>query len=180
MNATAIARQIAGTDIVSVAFPKYVDRPYSIRQMEPHVAGATHTTPPELVEDIGAIARKDLQDRIVRLRTKAIVRAAIKYAIQKGAEVAAKQAGDDYSALLQGGVQLLGNVLRYATEQADTRIWSTLPDQIWMSSMILPAGAHDVQVDFMTAQSVVVESRTLTGVEVAPGERKFVILRTVK
>ena len=179
-RATAFASQIAGTDVVSVAFPKYVDRPYSIRQMEPHVAGATHTTDPELVEDIGAIAEKDLQDRIVRIRTKAIVRAAIKYAIQKGAEVAANQAGDDYSALLQGGVQLLGNAFRYVSEQADKRIWSTLPDQIWMSSMVLPAGAHDVQVDFMSGQSVVVESRTLTGVQVPPGGRQFVILRTVK
>ena len=116
----------------------------------------------------------------MRIRTKAIVRAAIKYAIQKGAELAAKQAGDGYGALLQTGTQILGNIARYATEQADKRVWSTLPDQIWMSSMILPAGTHDVQVDFKTAQSALVESRTVPSVTITPGGRQFVILRTVK
>jgi hypothetical protein len=163
-----------------VVFPKYVNRPYTITRMEPRVDGATQTTGPELVEDIGAIAEKDLEDRIVRVRTKAIVRAAIKYAIQKGAELAAQQAGDDYGALLQVGTQILGNLVRFASEQADKRVWSTLPDQIWMSSMILPAGTHDIQVDFKTAQSILVESRKVRDVRITPGERQFVIFRTVK
>lgn len=179
-RATALASQIAGVDIVSVAFPKFVDRPYSIALMEPQVAGATQITGPELVEDIGAIAKKDLQDRIVRIRTKAIARAAIKYAIQKGAEAAAQSAGDDYGALLSAGTSILGNLARFASEQADKRVWSTLPDQIWMSSMILPAGSHDVHVDFLTAQSAVVETREISNLEIQPGGRHFVILRTVK
>jgi hypothetical protein len=179
-QATLFASQISGVDVVSVVFPKYVNRPYTITRMEPRVDGATQTTGPELVEDIGAIAEKDLEDRIVRIRTKAIVRAAIKYAIQKGAELAAQQAGDDYGALLQVGTQILGNLVRFASEQADKRVWSTLPDQIWMSSMILPAGTHDIQVDFKTAQSTLVESRKVRDVRITPGGRQFVIFRTVK
>jgi len=179
-RATVFASQIAGVDVVSVAFPKYVDRPYSIALMEPRVEGATQMTGPELVEDIGAIAEKDLADRIVRIRTKAIARAAIKYAIQKGAEFAAEQAGGDYGALLSATTSIIGNIARFASEQADKRVWSTLPDQIWMSSMILPAGAHDLQVDFLTAQSILVESREILDVEIESGGRQFVILRTVK
>lgn len=179
-RATAFASQIAGVDIISVAFPKYVDRPYTIAMMEPWSELATQMTGPELVEDIGAIAEKDLQDRIVRIRTKAIARAAIKYAIQKGAEMVAEQAGGDYGALLSAGTALVGNIARYASEQADKRVWSTLPDQIWMSSMILPAGAHDLNVDFMTAQSMLVESQDIPGIEIVPGGRQFVVLRTVK
>jgi hypothetical protein len=179
-RATAVASVISGVDFVSVAFPKYVDRPYSIALMEPRVEGATQMTGPELVEDIGAIAEKDLADRIVRIRTKAIARAAIKYAIQKGVEIAAEQAGGDYGSLLSATTSIIGNIARSASEQADKRVWSTLPDQIWMSSMILPAGSHDLQVDFVTAQSILIESREVLNVEIESGGRQFVILRTVK
>ena len=179
-EATAFASQLAGVDIVSVVFPKYVPRRYSIALMEPRAEAATQIIGPELVEDIGAIAEKDLADRIVRIRTKAIARAAIKYAIQKGAEAAARSAQEDYGELMAVGTSIIGNIARYASEQADKRVWSTLPDEIWMSSMILPAGQHDVEVDFLTAQSVRVETRKIPGVEIQPGGRRFVILRTVK
>jgi hypothetical protein len=178
-RATAFVGALEGVDVISVAFPKYVDRPYRIARMEPLVAKATRITGPELVEDIGAIAEKDLEDRKALIYTKSVARAAIKYAIQKGVEAAARESGDQ-QALLVAGTQLLGGLARYASEQADKRVWSTLPDQIWMSSMVLPAGVHVLEVDFVTAQSVPVESRTIPNVEVSPGQRRFVILRTVK
>lgn len=178
-RATALVSQIRGVDIVSVAFPKYVDRPYSIARMSPRVEGARDLVGPELVEDIGAIAEKDLADRIARIRTKAIARAAIKYAIQKGAEAAAQEVGGDYGALLSAGTSIVGNLGRFATEQADKRVWSTLPDQIWMASMILPAGTHDVELDFLTNQSMVAKSKTIPGVRIEPGRREFLIVRTV-
>ena len=76
--------------------------------------------------------------------------------------------------------QILGTIGRSATEQADTRVLSTLPDEIWMTSMIVPAGRHDLEVDFLTAQAMLVESQSVPGIEVPAGGRRFVILRTVK
>ncbi|MCR9092770.1 MAG: hypothetical protein NXI30_01005 [bacterium] len=181
-RATTYISMLSGVDVVPVAFPKYVSRPYSIAAMEPRLAAATQITGPELVEDIGAIAEKDLADRRARIYAKAVARAAIKYAIQKGAEEAARQAsnGDQNQALLVAGTQLLGTIGRFATEQADKRVWSTLPDEIWMTSMIVPAGRHDLEVDFLTAQAGLVESQSVSGIEVPAGGRRFVILRTVK
>lgn len=181
-RATTYVSLLSGVDVVPVAFPKYVARPYSIAAMEPRLPEATQIIGPELVEDIGAIAEKDLADRRARIYAKAVARAAIKYAIQKGAEEAARQAsnGDQNQALMIAGTQLLGTIGRFATEQADKRVWSTLPDEIWMTSMIVPAGRHDLEVDFLTAQSTVVESRSVPGVEVPAGGRRFVILRTVR
>lgn len=181
-RATTYVSMLSGVDVVPVAFPKYVSRPYSIAAMEPRLAAATQITGPELVEDIGAIAEKDLADRRARIYAKAVARAAIKYAIQKGAEEAARQAsnGDQNQALLVAGTQLLGTIGRFATEQADKRVWSTLPDEIWMTSLIVPAGRHDLEVDFLTAQAILVESRSVTGIDVPAGGRRFVILRTVK
>lgn len=179
-RATTVVSALRGVDVVSVAFPTFVDRSYVIDRMEPRIPTAARILGPELVEDVGEIAKKDLEDRKTRIYTKTVARAAIKYAIQKGAEVAARQADDNYGSLLVAGTQIVGNIARYATEQADKRVWSTLPDEIWMASAIVPAGRHDVAVDFVTAQSTVVETRTLPGIEVAPGERRFVVLRTVR
>lgn len=179
-RAIAFSSQISNVDVVAVAFPKFVERPYSIARMIPKATAALEVSRPELVEDIGAIAEKDLADRIVRIRAKTIARAAIKYAIQKGAEEAARQAGGEYSGLLAAATQIAGNIARYASEQADKRVWSTLPDQIWMSSIVLPEGTHDISIDFMNAKQIVVESRVIPAVEVAPGTRQFVIVRTVK
>ncbi|MBW2497795.1 MAG: hypothetical protein JRF61_11025 [Deltaproteobacteria bacterium] len=179
-RATAVYSQIAGIDIVSVAFPKFVDRPYAIERMAIRVPGAFDATPPELVEDIGAIARRDLDDRIVRIRTRAIARAAIKYALQKAAERAALELAGDYGGLIRAVTMLGGNLARYGSERADQRVWSTLPDEIWMSTLVLPAGSHDLTIDFLDAGQRVVESRIVSGVEVAPGGREYVIVRTVR
>lgn len=172
---------IRGLDLVSVAFPKFVPRRYAITSMEPRAARATRMTGPELVEDIGAIAVRDLEDRKTRIYAKAIARAAIKYAIQRGLMRAAREARDGEGGdLLVVGTQILGNFARFASEQADRRVWSSLPDEIWMSQMILPAGRHDVEVDFLDAREEVVETRFLPEVEIAAGERRFVVLRTVR
>lgn len=179
-RAIAFSSQIAGVDVVSVAFPKFVDRPYEITRMMPNAIGALEIFGPELVEDIGAIAVQDLADRIVRIRTRAIARAAIKYALQKGAEIAVREAGGEYGEMLAAVTQITGNFARFASEQADKRVWSTLPDQIWMSSVVLPEGTHDLTVDFLNAQEVVVESRSISGIQVSAGSRQFIIVRTVK
>jgi len=179
-RAIAFSSQIHGADVVSVAFPKFVDRPYAISRMRPMVDAALEISPPELVEDIGAIAVKDLADRIVRIRTKTIARAAIKYAPQKGVEIAAREAGGEYGGLISAVTQITGNIIRFASEQADKRVWSTLADEIWMSSLILPAGMHDLGIDFVNANQAVIESRSFPKVEVLAGRRQFIIVRTVR
>ena len=179
-RAIALSSQIRGVDVVSVAFPKFVDRPYAISHMRPQSDAALEISSAELVEDIGAIAVKDLADRIARIRTKTIARAAIKYSLQKGAEIAAQQAGGEYGDLLGAVTQISGNIARFASEQADKRVWSTLPDEIWMSSLVLPAGVHDLNVDFVTANETVVESRVFSAVEVLAGRRQYIIVRTVR
>jgi hypothetical protein len=179
-RAIAISSQVSGVDVVSVAFPKFIDRPYAIATMRPKVTDAIEISPPELVEDIGAIAKKDLADRIVRIRARTIARAAIKFALQKEAEFVAARAGGDQGPLIAAVIQIAGNIARFASEQADKRGWSTLPDQIWMSSLVLSEGTHDISVDFLNTRQAVVESRAIPSVRVSPGSRQFIIVRTVK
>jgi hypothetical protein len=179
-GAIAFSSLVSGHDVVSVAFPKFVDRPYSIARMRPRAARAFVISAPELVEDIGAIAEKDLADRIVRIQAKTIARAAIKYALQKAAESAARQSSRRHGDWISLATQISGNLARYFSEQADERMWSTLPDQIWMSRLVLPAGRHEIEIDFLNASGVAIESRVLPDLHVVAGSRQFVIVRTVR
>jgi hypothetical protein len=178
----AIFSQLRGVDFVPVVFPEYVSRGYSIQRMRPRSRDSIEVIPAELVEDIGAIAEKDLADRIDRVRAKAIARAAIKFGLQKAAEFALREAAKDeeQAELFMLATQLTGNFARLASEKADTRVWSTLPDKIWMSTLVLPEGTHEIEVDFLNARRRIVEKQVLSDVEVVAGRRKFMIVRTVQ
>ncbi|MEE8580704.1 MAG: hypothetical protein V3T33_03855 [Myxococcota bacterium] len=175
-TALAVVRSLAADEILRVALPTYVPTPYSIAHVELSAPDATNITPAQLVEDIGAIAAKDLEDRIGRVRAKAIARAAVKYGISKGA----CEVSDDLDQLLSLLVCGAAKVALIATERADTRFWRNVPDQIWMISAFLPAGEHALSLAFRDAAGQVVAQQTLEGVRIEPGQRTFVVIRTTQ
>lgn len=179
-RAFATFSQLHGVDFIPIAFPRFQPRRYSIDRMAPRVTGSLRVTDPDLVEDIGAIAFDDLEDRIDRIQAKAIVRAAIKWGIQKAFEAQFERMENGDGDLLRTVAFLGGNAARHASERADDRVWSTLPDTIWMSSILVPEGTHDVTVDFIDRRHRVIEERTIRDVRVEAGEREFVIVRTVQ
>ena len=56
---------------------------------------------------------------------------------------------------------LLTNLVGVLTEQADTRSWQTLPNQIFMVRMPLPEGTHTLKYSFLDANGQV--RRSVTG-----------------
>jgi hypothetical protein len=45
---------------------------------------------------------------------------------------------------------------------------------------VLPAGRHEIEIDFLNASGVAIESRVLPDLHVVAGSRQFVIVRTVR
>ena len=92
-----------------------------------------------LVEDVENIAIETFkaQRPIILLRT--LLRGVGKYLLTR-------QAGKKNEAL-----GLLTNLAGVLTEQADTRSWRTLPNQIFMVRMPLPAGTHTLNLSFLDA-----------------------------
>src|SRR5207245_215525 len=83
-----------------------------------------------------AIAKKALEDRLGTIRSRAIARAAIKFALAKLAEEeTTKQAGQAWGFL----AGLTARAAGAALEVADTRCWSTIPAQIRMARVRAPA-----------------------------------------
>jgi hypothetical protein len=179
-TAVAVAASIPASDTIRVSVPKYQDVGYAISRVEVNVDTAERVDPAERVQDIGAIARVDLRDRLPRIRAKAIARAAIKYALAKSVSEAAQRQQDENAAL---ALELTGAFLRvYAvlSERADTRAWSAIPDEIWMVKVhsVLP-GERRVDLTFLDSEGEVVVRRSET-VDVKPGGQSFVIVRTTE
>ncbi len=159
---------------ITVAYPQYVQPRYQIASSEVFVdsklAGET-----VLMEDVSAIAFKNLKNRMDMIMARAIARAAIKYILAHAASQAVgKQFGQGWGLLTQVG----SNIIAAATEVADTRSWTTLPSQIRMARIKVPPGIHTVRVDFKDQAGDVVESHVFPDVRIKKFTRSYLAFRT--
>lgn len=117
--------------LVRVAFPKYESRPpyYSSAYLQTE---GNATYPLETAEDIDAIAKSVLQDRLLREMASALMRLATKQA----AEYAVRQENQDLGAAV--------SILNALTEKADTRNWQTLPYSISYTRVPLKEGDNTI------------------------------------
>jgi len=185
-RANRIARSIAADEQVVMAFPKYVPSEYRARTFMISVSSAVgqneegilFSIQPSLVEDIGAIAMKSLEERIARIRIKTIARSAVKYALSKKlSSDVARSSGDRALGWL---TQKILSIAATATELADKRSWRTLPDKIFIGRVSgLPVeGEYDLRVDFKDEFGDVVATRYIKNVSFNNSRRKFIILRS--
>lgn len=116
----------------------------------------------ETVEDVDAQARYSLQQAMPGIMARAVARAVVKYNTQK-------QAHENGSV-----ASLIMTVTNLVTERADTRSWSTLPQEIQLRRVSLPTGSHHVQLQLLNAAGSVVDVIDET-VEIKPERSSFVI-----
>ena len=114
-----------------------------------------------LVEDVETIALETFkaQRTVILLRT--LGRAVLKY-------LASERAGKEHEAL-----GLLVNLAGVLTEQADKRAWQTLPNQIFMVRMQLPAGRHTLNLAFLDAAGRVSGRHTVPDIQIHPQRITF-------
>ncbi len=175
-QAGAIARSIASDEQVRMAFPKYVPVKYQITGLEASVAGIA-TAKGEIAEDIGRIAEKSLDDRIARIRIKAIVRSVIKFALARNISQKVEQSSGELSGWL---AKKLLTAASTATELADKRSWRSLPDKIIVTRLILPQGQHPVNIKYFDKAGMEVSSRLIGDVMIKPGKKTFVVVRSAQ
>lgn len=148
---------------VTIAFPKYVVKSPYCRGSKVIAESGSHRAEADaaLVEDINEIAVKNLEDRKVRVIAKALVRAAAK-------QVAMRKATEDESILK------LINIANSFVETADTRTWRTLPGEIYLTRLFLPAGKYDLYIQQCDSDKRAVES-----VNMKAGETRFVLYESM-
>jgi hypothetical protein len=135
--------------VVRVALPRLVAQKTQVAYGEVSLIGnsGSFTAQTELMEDLSALARKQLDDRFSQLALKAVARAAVKYAVAEGVTRSARAAaGSDYGALVGILVRGVTHGLAIASEEADKRTWQTLPDEIQITRLWVPPGTYEFRL----------------------------------
>jgi len=169
--------------VVRLAIPQFVPRRSAIAYTEAVlVSGETrHSARSVVMEDITAIAMKDLEDRLTRTIVKAAARSAWKYALTEGVRIGVREAvGNDGGAIAGAVAGAMARVIAIASEEADKRSWVTLPDRIQIGRMVVPPGTYDLEFRYVGGSGGVIERRTLRGITVAGGQKRFVTTRILQ
>jgi uncharacterized protein len=120
------------------------------------------------LEDVSARLVGDLESRRNAILARMVARGMVKYvASREAGEAAEKKGGELLGTLVEWATNAAGNML----EQADTRSWSLLPDQISVARLRVPAGERQVQIEVMDSRGMVNRIVDLGTVDVQPGAR---------
>lgn len=161
-----ISIPIPDVGIISLAFPKYEVVPNPVRY------GALYDSQGRLygrtfvLTDLEAIAIRNLDDRMATLALKQVLRSAIKGTMVKAARD-------------EGGIaaELAANLYNVITEQADLRCWQTLPQNMQVARIPLPAGRHELVFALHAGMGGRSQDKEFT-LDVRPGETTFVNARS--
>jgi len=133
----------------------------------------------ELIEPLNTIALQNLGQRIGLITAKAIARATTKYlasyALRKASEAARKKSEKSNTANVLGVMSLAANIYGYASEQADTRSWRTLPQQFHILRVVLSPGKHELELRIVARGNEVRPGQKIR-VELKEGEKKIMPL----
>lgn len=130
-----------------IALPKFHARQKGSLHYEVSVTGAGDkvNVSTQVGENVNRIAEKDLQDRIGLIYLKAGGRALLKFlaAEKLKQETKAKGKGSTLANFLSSS---LIDAAYSASEQADLRMWRTLPHDMQVAQFMLPAGSYTLRV----------------------------------
>ncbi len=170
--------------IVRVALPRLIPQKSQVSYEEVTVAGkagASYTAHSQLMQNTTALAEKALSERFAGIATKAVARAAVKFAAAEAATRGAQQAVNKDDAPWVGlAVALLTKGLAVASEESDKRSWRTLPDEIQVARLWVPAGDYDIRIKPVGPGMGGAGVEKTTSIMLKEGETKFFIERVVR
>jgi len=117
--------------------------------------------PARVVENVDAYMAASFEEGYGKVVFRTIVRALAKYAAKEGVSSEDETLG------------WLVNWFNVATESADTRAWTTLPQKILMARAVLPEGRYDLRVDLFDSLDRRIDSIVIEDVPVTAGRSTF-------
>lgn len=143
----------------------------TIRSKRPRFMGievsvGEHTAQGVLIEDVENMAIDSLnsQETVILIRT--LIRALGKYLLFKKAKKESTALG------------VIANIAGVLTESADTRSWQTLPNQIYLVRMSLPAGNHKINLSFLNRNGSVSKRKSNIDLKIYPNHITFLNYRS--
>ncbi len=169
--------------VARVALPRLVPQKTQV-SVDTVSLSAEHGMPvtvnTELVHNVTALADKALSERMAGITVKALSRAATKFALAEGTTRAAQQAaGRDTAPWVGLLVGLLTKGLAVASEEADTRSWQTLPDEIHLARVWVPPGRYQVQSEPISGLHDPLKPEAMRTLSLGPGETAVLLQRVM-
>lgn len=133
-----------GTFYVKFSLPQidlYPSRVYGIR------AKMNDTLIPlNLIEEMDVVSKEVYKAKKPIIYSRALLRATLK---ATGSTLLASSVRKENKGL---GllIDLLGIIGQEASEKADLRGWQTMPGKAWMNVALLPAGTHDIEIQYLS------------------------------
>jgi uncharacterized protein len=157
--------------MVRIALPAYESRINNVVSARISVSDKQNTT--ELMEDIDAIAKKNLDSNMPAIIARSLARVVIKAAASKKARDTAlnNKNNDNAMAGVLGAFAL--QVAAVASERADTRSWLTLPSNIQLARLALPAGSYSVKVELLGMDKQVITTQDYPGIVIKKARKTF-------
>lgn len=162
---------------VKLAFPKFVPRPTDLKYSKINVLQTNQEFNAFMVEDITAIAKQNLEDRILRIYAKTVARVAAKVAMSETAKYQARRFSEQISPLGVVAVDLATMAYSEISEQADVRSWELLPAEIFLARIPLEPGNYDLKIDFHSQSGGIEGTKYIRDIKVEKGKKLF---RTVR
>ena len=141
--------------LLNISYPEYAPMEFQVAASA--VQADAGYIPAEVVEDVHAIASRDLADRVASLKARSMARGALKLAGQAVAQVDASQ-----------------------SEFADVRGWLSLPSRIRMARLKLKPGKHRVTARFLDASGAVIATSIFEDVMIRTGRRTWLQFKTAR
>lgn len=126
----------------SLALPSYQNRLAQYSGLSLNYQGQTYQSH-EIVR-LQSLAAKQLQDSMPTIVTRQIIRLVAKEEIRQ-----------QFSRKIGDIGNILASLYNVASEKADTRSWSTLPDSIHILRLTLSPGKHDIDVNINGTQRTI-------------------------
>ncbi len=142
-----------------VAIPFYEQRQSDVENIE--LVSLNNRQQGELFEQLDQQAYDNLDDQMPGIIARAIARVTVK-----------NQLVDNVS----NQNQLLGvitNLAGFITEQADTRGWNSLPQQILLGRLTLAPEDYDIEIKLKGSAGEQITTKQLTQVSLQPGQKQF-------
>jgi uncharacterized protein len=155
--------------LVRLSWP--VMRLEASRTADVRIVHGEDRVPARPLEDVSARVVREMERQRNTILARMAVRGVAKYVIAREAGDAVEREGGRVLGTIVG---LVTNAAGNALEQADTRSWSLLPDQIAVARVRVPAGAQSLSVEVVDRAGIVAQTIELAPIELRPGDRRVV------
>ncbi|MDR1418399.1 MAG: hypothetical protein LBI80_04510 [Endomicrobium sp.] len=170
-KAKSIGISFFANNYIKVSFPKYKNIKNKIYSF--NVRYNNKNVQSTLVQNVGDIAKKLLDDKIGKVYAKTLARAAVKYVIGKSvSNEISQRSGNSWGTLSQVGFNLYNSL----SEKADRRAWNTLPDTVLMARFYLPKGNNELIINYLGENGQMLDTQPRE-VNIAEGKKNFIVVR---